>query len=29
LHGSMGQLLRTVAMFFDDMTPEQALQWAG
>ncbi len=29
LHGSMSQLLRTVAVFFDDMTPEQALQWAG
>ena len=29
LHGSMSQLLGAVAEFFDDMTPEQALQWAG
>ncbi|MCA1598460.1 MAG: IS630 family transposase [Chloroflexi bacterium] len=29
LHGSMRQLLATVDTFFDAMTPEQALQWAG
>lgn len=29
LHGSISQLLKTVGEFFDDMTPEQALQWAG
>ena len=29
LHGSMRHLLVTVAEFFEAMTPEQALQWAG
>ncbi len=29
LHGSMRHLLTTVDEFFDAMTPEQALQWAG
>jgi transposase len=29
LHGSMRHLLATVDEFFDAMTPEQALQWAG
>ena len=29
LHGSMSQLLTTVAEFFSEMTPEQALHWAG
>jgi transposase len=29
LYGSMRQLLRTTDRFFEEMTPEQALQWAG
>ena len=29
LYGSMRQLRTTVDTFFDAMTPEQALQWAG
>ena len=29
LHGSMRHLLASVDEFFDAMTPEQALQWAG
>jgi transposase len=29
LHGSMRHLLATVDQFFEAMTPEQALQWAG
>jgi transposase len=29
LYGSMRQLLSTMDLFFEEMTPEQALQWAG
>ena len=29
LHGSMRHLLASVDEFFNAMTPEQALQWAG